>query len=302
MGCIWNSGKCKNKNNIIYDDFSLAKNCFEQKDLDTTSFISKYCGKIDYNLNKKKNETLTISLPENKNINIGYFPLYCEFRINNKDKISSLEIESIKNWGNITMNIKYMDSDEEIFILGNGDKNVINDPELIKIIFYSNEVKDNNPPFSIKITNTSKSIDIKIISIISFCGFLAILIIILIVIIYRRRMQKRNNGMPIVTAYIITNPSQGSLTERNGLMNYLSIISPQKFKNVKEKSKNTKCPIDIEYFNDKSDVYFTKCSHAFHCDCLKNYICSNNNLKELRCPLCNSVLYSCNTNGNENPI
>ena len=247
----------------------------------------------------KKNETLIITLPENKNI--GYFPLYCEFRINNKDEITSLEIETIKNWGNITMKIKYMNSGEDIFILGNGEKNVLKEPKFIKITFHSIEVKD-NPSFSIKITNTSTSINIKIISIISFCGFLGIIIIILVVIIYRKRMEKRNNRITIVNAYIITDPTQGSSTERTGPMNYLNQLTPKKFKNIKEKTKNTKCPIDIEYFNDKSDVYFTKCSHAFHCDCLKNYICLNNNLKELRCPLCNSVLYSCNTNGNKNPI
>ena len=115
-------------------------------------------------------------------------------------------------------------------------------------------------------------------------------------------MEKRNNRVTIVSAYMVTNSTQGSSTERIGPMNYLNQIFPKKYINIKEKTKNTKCPIDIEYFNDKSDVYFTKCSHTFHCNCLKDYICSNNNLKELKCPLCNSVLYSCDTNENENPI
>ena len=75
----------------------------------------------------------------------------------NNDEITSLEIETTKNWGNITMKIKYMNSGEDIFILGNGENNVINEPKLIKIIFHSIEVKD-NLPFSIKITNTSSSI------------------------------------------------------------------------------------------------------------------------------------------------
>lgn len=247
----------------------------------------------------KKNETLTISLPENKNI--GFFPLYCEFNINNKGETALLEIETIKVWGNITMNIKYMNSGEDIIFLGNGEKNVIHEPKLIKIIFHSNEVKDSTP-FFIKITNTSAKINIKIISIISFFGFLGIIIIIIIVIIYRRRIQKRNNGMPIVNAYIITNPTQGSITDRNELMNYLNQMSLQKFKNIKEKAKNTKCPIDIEYFNDLSEVYFTTCSHAFHSNCLKDYVSKINNLKELQCPLCKTPLYSCDINENENPI
>jgi hypothetical protein len=284
---------------MIYDDYDSAKNCFEQEDLDTTSFIGQYCGKIDYNLKMKKNETLIITLPENKNI--GYFPLYCEFMLNNKDRITSLVIETTKNWGNINMKIKYMNSGEDIFILGNGEKNIINEPKLIKITFHSTEVKD-NLPFSIKITNISTSIKITIISIILFCGFLGIIIIIIVVIICRKRMEKRNNRITILSAYMVTNSTQGSSTERDGPMNYLNQIIPKKYINIKDKTKNTKCPIDIEYFNDKSDVYFTKCSHTFHCNCLKDYICSNNNLKELKCPLCNSVLYSCDTNGNENPI
>lgn len=226
----------------------------------------------------------------------------------NKDDVKSFTIETKSNWGEVKMKVEYEDlSEDNELVLGNGDKYIINKPKMIKIIFHSNEVREIFP-FSIKISGSSIPIDNTIISIISFCGFLLIFIIIIIIIIYRRRMQRRNPGLAIIinnnningyNNYIVTNQIGGANSERVGLMNFLNQIKPIKFKDVKEKSNNNKCPIDIEYFSDKSDVVFiSSCSHSFHYHCFKDFIYKNINSKKIRCPFDNNVLFSCNINEN----
>ena len=34
----------------------MIKNCFKQEDFETSLFIKKYCGEVDYEYNKKKIE------------------------------------------------------------------------------------------------------------------------------------------------------------------------------------------------------------------------------------------------------
>jgi hypothetical protein len=256
----------------------------------------------------KKSKVINISLPEIKRNSYGFSPLYCEYKLMNKEEIKSFTIETKFNWGEVKMKVEYEDLEEDNdFVLGNGNKYIINNPKIIKILFYGHEVRD-TPPFSIKISDTSMPINNAIISLISFCGVLLIFIIILIIFLYRRRMQRRrnyglaiiinNNNINGINNYIITNPSPESNSDRVGLMNFLNEIKPIKFKDVKDKSKNTKCPIDIEYFNDKSEVILTKCFHSYHYHCFKDYIYKNNNSKELRCPLCKAILFSYNINEN----
>ena len=290
-------------NNYNYNN---AKKCFEESE---TNILEKYCGNIHYELKKKKN--INISLPENKMKmkSYGFSPLYCEYKLNNKDEIKSLTIETKSNWGEVKMKVKYEDLlDDNELVLGNGDKYIINKPKMIIINFYSNEVRETSP-FSIKISSSSMPINNTIISIISFCGVLFIFIIVIIIFIYRRKMQRRdlrlaiiinNNNINGVNNIIMTNPIYGLNSERVGLINFLNQIKPIKFKDIKAQSKNTKCPIDIEYFTDKSDVFFTTCSHSFHYHCLKDYVSKNNNLKELKCPLCKTILFTYKINENEN--
>jgi hypothetical protein len=277
-----------------------AKRCFEESD---TKILEKYCGTINYELKKKK--SINIALPENKRNSYGFPPLYCEYQLKNKEDIKSFTIETKNSWGEVKMKIEYEDLEEDNeLVLGNGDKYIINKPKIITIFFYSNDVRD-NPPFSIKISSSSMPINKTIISLISFSGFLIIVIIIIAIIIYRRRMQRRNPGIAIIinnnningnNNFILTNPAPEP-SDRFGLMNFLNQIKPIKFKDVKTKSKNNKCPIDIEYFTDKSDVFFIPiCSHTFHYTCFKEFICKNNNSKELRCPLCKTILFSYNIN------
>lgn len=222
----------------------------------------------------------------------------------NKDEIKSFTIETKSNWGEVKMKVEYedLDADNEL-VLGNDDKYIINSPKMIEIYFHGNEARD-TPPFSIKISNSSMPLNNTIISIISFGGVLVIFIIIIMIILYRRRMQKRNTGLAIIinnnningiNNFIMTNPLPEP-SDRVGLMNFLNQIKPIKFKEVKDKSKNIKCPIDIEYFNDKSDVIFTKCFHSFHYVCFKELVSKNNNSKELKCPLCKGILFTNNIN------
>jgi len=225
--------------------------------------------------------------------------------LKNKEEIKSFTIETKSNWGEVKMKVKYEDLEEDNeLVLGNGDKYIINNPETITIIFYSNEVR-NISPFSIKISSSSIPINNTIISIISFGGVLVIFIIILAIIIYRRRMQRKNQGLAIIinnnningiNNFIMTNSPPEQSSDRVGLMNFFNQIKPIKFRDIKDKSINTKCPIDLVDFTGKSDVFFTICSHSYHYHCFKDYIYKNNNLKELKCPLCKALLFSCNIN------
>lgn len=204
------------------------------------------------------------------------------------------------------MKIEYEDLEEDNeLVLGNGDKYIINNLKMIKIFFFSNEEK-NTPPFSVKISSSSNPLNNTIISLISFSAVLLIFVIILAIIIYRRKMQRRNLGLAIIinnnnningiNNFIMTN-SPDANSDRIGLMNYLNQIKPIKFKDVQDKSLNSKCPIDIVDFTGKSDVFFTNCSHSFHYHCFKEYVFKINNSKELKCPLCKTVLFSSNING-----
>ena len=228
----------------------------------------------------KKKKTINISLPENRRGTYGFSPLYCEYTLENKDTIKSFIIETKSNWGEVKMKIEYEDFEgDNEYVLGNGNKNIINNIKMIRIFFYSNEER-NTPPFSVKISSSSSPLNNTIISLISFSAVLLIFVIILAIIIYRRRMQRRNPGLAIIinnnningiNNFIMTN-SPDANSDRIGLMNYLNQIKPIKFKDVKDKSINSKCPIDIVDFTGKSDVFFTNCSHSFHYHCFKEYV------------------------------
>ena len=254
----------------------------------------------------KKKKTINISLPENKRGIYGFSPLYCEYTLENKDAIKSFTIETKSNWGEVKMKIEYEDfiGDNE-YVLGNGNKYIINNLKMIRIFFYSNEER-NTPPFSVKISSSSSPLNNTIISLISFSAVLLIFVFILAIIIYRRRMQRRNLGLATIIInnnnninginnFIMTN-SPDANSDRIGLINYLNQIKPIKFKDVKDKSINSKCPIDIVDFTGKSDVFFTNCYHSFHYHCFREYVFKINNSKELKCPLCKTILFSSNIN------
>ena len=103
---------------------------------------------------------------------------------------------------------------------------------------------------------------------------------------------QRNNLNQIYMNNINIANSVNTNTDRIGLMNYLNGLKSIKFKEIKNDTTETKCPIDMENFELDSDIILTKCIHMFHYECLKMYIEKNNYLKELKCPLCNCILYS----------
>ena len=270
---------------------SILKNCFEEKDSETSLFIKKYCGIIEYDY-IKKHKDLTIALPENNKL-YGTNSLYCEYTIHNYDEIKSIKIHSKKKWGKLYMKIEYLDSmeDKEI-ILGNEEKYNIYKSKNIKIIFESKNM-NNISPFSIKISNSLGPFNIAIIILIIVAVFILFIIIILCYIYIKK---KRKN----IKTYINNNNENinikndgyyGCNTERNDFINYINQLKIITFKDIKDKSLNNKCPFEMELFDDNSEVIFTSCQHSFHIKCLKAYLDKNINIKELKCFLCNYILY-----------
>ena len=307
--CAWDSNSCKNISEIKSTKTSTTTNispkkCFEQNDTKTLNYIKKYCGKSSYKFSNDE-ESITISLPVHDKSLYGANKLYCEYTIYNEDSIGSFTIQTSKKWGSVKMHVKYFSSSKiNEIILGNGDKHIIMDSELIKIVFESNNEK-NTPPFEVKITNTLSSISKYIISLIVFCSVLGIIGIIILLIMWCRRRRRRKivinnninnlNNIYINNINIISDSSSGRIS----LMNYLEIVKPIKFSEVnldKNELKELKCPIDLEFFESDSDVILTECLHVFHYDCLKTFIEKNKAKKELKCPLCNASLYSTKIN------
>lgn len=290
------------ENNITQYTIQLSKKkeCFEEKDSDTALFIKKYCGNIIYEYKKKENKPLSITLPENDKF-YGAYALYCEYSINNYDEIKSLTIQTIKKWGTLYMKIEYFDEKEDTeFILDNEDKYIINKPKSINIIFYSNDKKESSP-FSVKISNTLIPKNIVIISIIIICSFILVIIIIFL-IIYLKKLKKDRARTIIINNnrnYIIGINKGEFTTERNELLTYLlRHFKKEKFKEIKEKSLNNCCPIEMTPFDDNSDVIFTSCHHTIHYSCLKEHATKNIHLKEVKCFLCNNILYKYDSNLN----
>ena len=269
---------------------SILKNCFEEKDSETSLFIKKYCGIIEYDYIKKHNG-LIITLPENNKL-YGANSLYCEYTIHNYDEIKSITIHSKKNWGKLYMKIEYLDSmEEKEIILGNEEKYNIYKSKNIKIIFESKNM-NNISPFSIKISNSLGPINITIIILIIVVAFILFIIIILsFIYIKKKRKNKKANINNNENINIQNDIYYGCNTERNEFINYLNQLKNVKFKDIKDKSLNNKCPFELEIFDDNSEVIFTSCNHTFHIKCLKAHIYKNINIKELKCFLCNNILY-----------
>ena len=202
------------------------------------------------------------------------------------------------------MQIQYMDSGEDKeLILGDEEKNIINKPKVIKVIFISNEKKD-TPPFSVKIYNTLLPTNIALIVGIIFLVFLGFMVVILIFIYIRKQRRNtiiiqnnRNNNYIINNNNIIESNNMGSNSDRI-LNNYLNKIKPVKFKDIKEKVINNNCPVERELFEDNNDIIFFNCHHAIHYNCLKEHISKNKDLKELKCFYCNKIFYKLNDNYN----
>lgn len=259
------------------------KNCFDEKDFETSVFIKSHCGLTDYEY-KKKNLALTIELPNNNKI-YGANSLYCEYSIDNVDEIKSLTINSKKKWGQLKMKIEYMDSGEDKqFILGNEEKYIINKPKTIKIIFHSNEER-NIPPFSVKISDTLIPANVVLIIIFVICSFIVIILIIFCIIIYIKRQRRLNNSGHNENNNhrnynIENNENNSENTERIELENYLKRFKVVKFKDIKDKSLNFQCLFEYDIFDDNSEVIFNSCGHSYHFKCIKEYI--NKNIQDIK--------------------
>ena len=69
-------------------------------------------------------------------------------------------------------------------------------------------------------------------------------------------------------------------------------LKPVKYSSIKV--YNDSCPIDLIPFNENDDVSVTKCSHAFHFNCIKKYLIENDSNDEFKCPICLTVLFENN--------
>ena len=59
---------------------------------------------------------------------------------------------------------------------------------------------------------------------------------------------------------------------------------------------NDTCAIDLVKFNEDNLISVTKCNHGFHYNCIKKYLLENEINKELKCPICLSVLFTFDDN------
>ena len=69
-------------------------------------------------------------------------------------------------------------------------------------------------------------------------------------------------------------------------------LKPVKYSMIKV--YNDSCPIDLIPFNGNDDVSVTKCSHAFHFNCIKKYLLENGSNNEFKCPICLAVIFEMN--------
>ena len=69
-------------------------------------------------------------------------------------------------------------------------------------------------------------------------------------------------------------------------------LKPVKFSSIKV--YNDSCPIDLTPFNENDNVSVTKCSHAFHFNCIKKYLLENESNNEFKCPICLTTLFEIN--------
>ena len=67
-------------------------------------------------------------------------------------------------------------------------------------------------------------------------------------------------------------------------------LKPVKFNLIK--IYNESCPIDLVKFQEDNKISVTKCQHGFHYDCIKKYLFENEKNKEIKCPICLTVLFS----------
>jgi len=69
-------------------------------------------------------------------------------------------------------------------------------------------------------------------------------------------------------------------------------LKPVKYSLIKV--YNDSCPIDLIPFNEDDNVSVTKCSHAFHFNCIKKYLLENESNNEYKCPICLTPLFEIN--------
>ena len=155
------------------------------------------------------------------------------------------------------------------------------------------------------------SFRILLIIIISSVGLTLIILGIIYLIKYiKKRKNKKKEQQQELSISSTNETSQPS----TNISNSQNILTPKQFSEKKFKSKQVKinafcdcflkpvkynlikiyndtCAIDLVKFEEDNYISVTKCHHGFHFNCIKKYLFENEKNKELRCPVCLSVLF-----------
>ena len=142
-----------------------------------------------------------------------------------------------------------------------------------------------------------------------------ILIVILTIVVigivclikYIKKRKEKNNNQNEISNNSMNTSTQPStnLSVSQNVINTPRIIKINAFcecflkplKYNKIKIYNDSCPIDLVKFKENSDISVTKCYHGFHYDCIKKYLFEKEKNDVIKCPICNSPLFSLEDKG-----
>ena len=170
--------------------------------------------------------------------------------------------------------------------------------KLNTLIFYS--IKSfNSSPFSITFKQNFWSETVKITGYIMLALIIIILAVIIFAIIYMRKNSSlfKKNSKNKKISYDKEKGEEIALMKKTS--NETNITGPSIIKNFtpstpmkfleKENFSYDKCALDGLYFNNKEDIYETKCGHFYHKICFNKLVekmKESKDNKELKCVIC----------------
>ena len=149
-----------------------------------------------------------------------------------------------------------------------------------------------------------------LIIVISAVGLTLIIIGIIYLIKYikkRKEKKKEQTELSISSTNETTQPSTNISISQNVFT--AKMFSEKKFKSREVKINafcecflkpvkydliniyNDTCPIDLVKFKEDNYISVTKCHHGFHYNCIRKYLFEKEKNKEIKCPICLSVLF-----------
>ena len=154
------------------------------------------------------------------------------------------------------------------------------------------------------------SFRIFLIIIISAVGLTLIILGIIYLVKYIKKRKKNKKDQPELSISSTNETSQPS----TNISTSQNVLTPQQFLEKRFKSRQVKinafcecflkpvkydliniyndtCPIDLIKFKEDNYISVTKCHHGFHYNCIRKYLFENEKNKEMKCPVCLSVLF-----------